>query len=66
MGRTVPPFENFICAIGFSGHGFMLAPATARLITDFMLRGGSDLADISEMSIRRFEGGEITKEKNVV
>jgi sarcosine oxidase subunit beta len=62
----VEPFENFICAVGFSGHGFMLAPATARLISDYMLRGGSELADIEEMSIKRLREGEITKEKNVV
>ncbi len=63
---SIPPLNNFICAIGFSGHGFMLAPATARLITDYMLEGRSDLADIREMSIDRLKDGKITKEKNVV
>ncbi len=62
----VEPFENFVCAVGFSGHGFMLAPAAARLICDFMVKGASDLADIKDMSIARFKDGEITKEKNVV
>jgi sarcosine oxidase subunit beta len=63
---SIPPFDNFVCAVGFSGHGFMLAPAAARLVTDYMLQGRSDLADISEMSIKRFEEGEITREKSVV
>jgi len=63
---TIEPFDNFICSVGFSGHGFMLAPAGARLISDFITKGKSELADIQEMSIKRFESGKITKEKNVV
>lgn len=63
---ALEPYENFICAVGFSGHGFMLAPATGRIISDLIVHGKTDLVDVEEMSIRRFRDGQITKEKSVV
>jgi sarcosine oxidase subunit beta len=65
IGR-VPKFENFLLATGFSGHGFMLAPAVGLLIAEDIIYGKPRLLPIDEMSIGRFKKGEITREKNVV
>ena len=62
----IEPFENFLCAAGFSGHGFMLAPAAARIISDLICRGSTELADLRELGLARFFDGKTTKEKNVV
>ncbi|MBI2304016.1 MAG: FAD-binding oxidoreductase [Chloroflexi bacterium] len=51
----VPQVEGFVCANGFSGHGFMHAPATGRLIAELVLRGKTSI-DISPLSLRRFGG----------
>lgn len=52
-------------ACGFSGHGFKQAPAVGQLVTDFLVDGESDVADLDFFSLSRFEederghGGEI-------
>lgn len=65
IGR-VPEFDNFLVAGGFSGHGFMLAPAAGVLIAEEIVYGKPRLLPIEEMSIERFGKGEIIREKNVV
>lgn len=42
----------FTCA-GFSGHGFMHAPAAGEVVTQLILDGKSDL-DVSELGMERF------------
>lgn len=44
-------------AAGFSGHGFMHAPATARLIVEEMLDGRATTLGISDLSLERFQTG---------
>jgi sarcosine oxidase subunit beta len=44
-------------AAGFSGHGFMHAPATAQLIVEEMLDGKATALDITDLSIERFRSG---------
>jgi sarcosine oxidase, subunit beta len=45
--------EGFICAAGFSGHGFMHAPASGRLVSDLLLDSRTFL-DISPFRYERF------------
>ncbi len=60
-----PKIEGFYYAVGFSGHGFMLAPAVGEAIAQLILLGKTIEVDISELNINRFEKG-IVREKNVV
>ena len=54
---AVPGTPGLFIAAGFSGHGFMHAPATAQLITEEMLDGKATALDISDLSIERFRSG---------
>jgi sarcosine oxidase, subunit beta len=54
---AVPGVEGLYIAAGFSGHGFMHAPATARLIVEEMLDGRAETLDISDLSLARFQTG---------
>ena len=57
--------EGFWCAAGFSGHGFMQAPAAALLVTQLLMDHRSDI-DISSFAFERFARGALVKEKNVI
>jgi len=57
--------EDFYFAIGFSGHGFMLAPAVGEAVAEWIVYGEPKSVDISNLSLNRFEQG-FTREKNVV
>ncbi|MFB6300425.1 MAG: NAD(P)/FAD-dependent oxidoreductase [Halobacteriales archaeon] len=54
--ETVPGFIN---AVGFSGHGFMQAPATGQLVAELVVDGTASLVDISELRNERFEHGDL-------
>jgi 2-phosphosulfolactate phosphatase len=54
---AVPGVRGLYLAAGFSGHGFMHAPATAQLVVEEMLDGRSRTLDISDLSLERFQGG---------
>ena len=60
-----PQIEGFYMAIGFSGHGFMLAPITSKLIAELILKRKTSLP-IDELDIGRFERGELIIEPSVV
>ncbi|MFA5479334.1 MAG: FAD-dependent oxidoreductase [Candidatus Muiribacteriota bacterium] len=61
----LPPFDKFIQAVGFSGHGFMLAPRVAQHLTDYIINGNmSD--EIKNCSIHRFDNMELDVDVNVV
>ena len=53
----VPGTPGLYIAAGFSGHGFMHAPATAQLIVEEMLDGKATMLDIADLSIERFRAG---------
>jgi sarcosine oxidase subunit beta len=57
--------EGFWCAAGFSGHGFMQAPAAALLLTQQLLDHTSEI-DISSFGFERFAKGALVKERNVI
>jgi sarcosine oxidase subunit beta len=50
--ETVPGFVN---AVGFSGHGFMHAPATGRMVAELVTEGTQSLVEPSAFSSDRFE-----------
>jgi len=56
VGR-IPDVEGLFIAAGFSGHGFMHAPATGQLIVEEMLDGRATTLDISDLSLERFRSG---------
>lgn len=58
----VPGFYN---AVGFSGHGFMLAPVTAKLMAE-LICGQQPHLDIAPLSLERFAKGELIQEPSVV
>jgi sarcosine oxidase, subunit beta len=61
----LPEVEGFWCAAGFSGHGFMQAPAAALLLTQLLLDQRSEI-DISPFAFTRFAKGSLVHEKNVI
>ncbi|HKV88253.1 MAG TPA: FAD-binding oxidoreductase [Candidatus Dormibacteraeota bacterium] len=61
----VPELEGFWCACGFSGHGFMQAPAAALLLTQLLLDQRAEI-DISPFAFTRFAKGSLVKERNVI
>jgi len=63
---AVPQLEGFFCINGFSGHGFMHAPACGLLLAEEILDGGAHTLDISELTIDRFKRGDHAAEYNVV
>jgi sarcosine oxidase subunit beta len=54
---AVPGTAGLYIAAGFSGHGFMHAPATAQLIVEEMLDGKATMLDLTDLSIERFRTG---------
>jgi sarcosine oxidase subunit beta len=60
-----PQIEGFYMAIGFSGHGFMLAPITSKLIAELIFKKRTSLP-IDKLDIGRFERGELIIEPSVV
>jgi len=60
-----PQIEGFYMALGFSGHGFMLAPITSKLIAELILKRKTSLP-IDKLDIGRFERGELIIEPSVV
>ena len=54
---AVPGTPGLYIAAGFSGHGFMHAPATAQLVVEEMLDGKATALDIADLSIERFRTG---------
>jgi len=57
--ETCPGLVN---AVGFSGHGFMHAPAVGMLVAELVFDGSASLVDISALSSDRFEGENDTEQ----
>jgi sarcosine oxidase subunit beta len=63
----VPGVERFICACGFSGHGFMHSPAAGRLVAEIVINSKDLDVDISALAPDRFEKQRLPpKEKNFI
>lgn len=61
--ETVPGFVN---AVGFSGHGFMQAPATGQIVAEIVADGAPSLVDVSDLTADRFDRGVRLKEGTVI
>lgn len=57
LGKT--GVDGFLCACGFSGHGFMHSPMAAKLMTELILNGASATLDIELFNIQRFRTGKL-------
>ncbi|MBM7613746.1 NAD(P)/FAD-dependent oxidoreductase [Alkaliphilus hydrothermalis] len=62
---AVDEVEGFYVAAGFSGHGFMLAPATGVLMAELIL-GEDTTLPIDMLHVNRFEQGKLIFEPSVV
>ena len=60
-----PAVEGMFHVTGFSGHGFMHAPA-AGVVTAEMVAGKKTSIDISTLSPERFAKGAIVEETNII
>lgn len=60
--ETIP---GFVSAVGFSGHGFMHAPATGKLVAELICDGEASLVDTGSLGSDRFEERS-EEERNVV
>jgi len=57
--------EGFFVAAGFSGHGFMHAPAIGKVMAELILDGKESTIDISALSLERFRTGQLVPERAV-
>jgi sarcosine oxidase subunit beta len=53
-------------ATGFSGHGVMHAPATGKLMSEFLLLGRPELVDATVFGVERFAEGKLIHETAVL
>jgi sarcosine oxidase subunit beta len=62
-----PPagLRGFMLANGFSGHGFMQAPAVGQLIAEWIVEGRPSL-DLHELRLERFAERQVMVEANVI
>lgn len=60
-----PGVERLLYATGFSGHGFMQAPAVGEIVRDLYL-GDEPFVDVSPLSAERFARGDVRPEHNVI
>lgn len=65
LGRHPAVAENFYFASGFSGHGFMHAPAVGRALAELILRGSYQTIDLSRMGYERILKGQHYGEEGV-
>lgn len=62
---AVPEVENFFVAVGHSGHGFMMAPATGRIMAEIIL-GLEPTLPWQMLNGERFKTGNLIMEPSVV
>ena len=57
LGKT--DIEGFLCACGFSGHGFMHTPMATKLLTELILDGECETYPIEQFGLERFRTGKL-------
>ena len=57
-----PELKGFICANGFSGHGFQHSPATGLLVAELVTEGRTRTLDIHSLRPQRFREGDLIHE----
>jgi glycine/D-amino acid oxidase-like deaminating enzyme len=53
LGPWVGGLENFLIALGFSGHGLMQAPAVGRGLSELLLHGSYQTLGLSRLGYQR-------------
>jgi sarcosine oxidase subunit beta len=56
---------RFLYATGFSGHGFLQAPAVGEILRD-LVQGGEPFVDVAPLGVSRFALGAARPEHNVI
>jgi len=57
-----PELTNFICAAGFSGHGFQHVPATGKIVAELIVDGRAETEDIHPLRPTRFRENDLIHE----
>ena len=57
-----PQLKGFVCANGFSGHGFQHSPAAGMLVAELIAEGRSATLDLHPLRPHRFREGELILE----
>ncbi|MCD9196651.1 NAD(P)/FAD-dependent oxidoreductase [Aeromicrobium wangtongii] len=57
--------SRFLYATGFSGHGFLMAPAVGEIVRDLYL-GTPPVIDVSSLDVARFDAGAARPETTIV
>ena len=55
----VPGVAGLFCAVGFSGHGFKLAPAIGQAMAELALEGQAHSADLTPLRFSRFAENDL-------
>jgi sarcosine oxidase subunit beta len=61
----IPEVQGFVCAAGFSGHGFQHGPAVGRLLSELILDGQTSF-DLTPFVYERFKKRKKTVEKRTI
>ncbi len=59
----VEGIEGLYLAVGFSGHGFKLAPMVGVVMSELITEGQAASVDISELDLKRFYEGRLMKSR---
>jgi sarcosine oxidase, subunit beta len=59
---SFPEMKGFLCVNGFSGHGFMHAPATGIVVSELILKGNAESIDIHPLRPTRFRENDLIYE----
>ena len=62
---TAEPVEGFVYGTGFSGHGFLQAPAVGEILRDLVL-GRPPFVDVAPLSASRFAREAIRREQAII
>ena len=57
----IPGLEGAYCAVGFSGHGFKMAPIVGQLMTELIGDGKASALDIAPLRYARFDENDPVK-----
>lgn len=60
----LPGIEGGYCAVGFSGHGFKMAPIVGQLMSEMIVDGSAKTLDVSPLRFERFEKNDLVKVPN--
>ena len=55
--------EGLYCAVGFSGHGFKLAPMVGVVMAELILEGRATTIDITPLRMSRFQEGALLRSR---